>query len=67
VQTQKDHVEAYQFMMDRMSAALVLGDPSLLEIPAKRARTGLIVGIVVTVLIGLGFLIFGLISHGRTP
>lgn len=67
MQTQKDHVEAYQFMMGRMSASLVLGDPSLLEVPARRAWTGFLVGIGVTFLIGLGFFLYGLIVHLTAP
>ncbi|MGO1056144.1 type VII secretion protein EccB [Crossiella sp. CA198] len=67
MQTQKDHVEAYQFMMGRMSASLVLGDPSLLEVPARRAWTGFLAGIGITFLIGLGFFLYGLIVHLTAP
>lgn len=62
MQTQKDHVEAYSFLMGRMTAALVTGDASYLEVPARRARTGLVVGALLAALITVGFLIFGLIA-----
>jgi hypothetical protein len=67
VQTQKDHVEAYSFLIGRMTSALVLGDASHLEVPAKRTWTGLIVGTALAVLIAAGFFIFGLIEHKAAP
>jgi hypothetical protein len=63
VQTQKDHVEAYSFLIGRMTSALVLGDASHLDVPAKRTWTGLLVGAALAVLIVLGFFVFGLIAH----
>ncbi|WP_433870162.1 type VII secretion protein EccB [Saccharopolyspora sp. CA-218241] len=64
MQTQRDHVHAYQFLMNRMSSALVLGDPASAEVPAKRAKTGLIIGLVLTVLIGVGFGVYGIFVPG---
>lgn len=64
MQTQKDHVEAYSFLMGRMTAALVTGDASYLDVPARRAWTGLVVGALLAALITAGFLVFGLITHG---
>ena len=63
MQTQQDHVEAYRFLVGRMSSALVVGNPSTVAVPAARTWTGLRVGVVVTVLIAVGFLVFGLIVH----
>lgn len=63
MQTQKDHVEAYSFLIGRMTSALVLGDASHLDVPARRTWTGLVVGAALSVLIGAGFFIFGLITH----
>ncbi|MGW4482240.1 type VII secretion protein EccB [Amycolatopsis sp. NPDC004368] len=63
VQTQKDHVEAYSFLIGRMTSALVLGDASHLDVPAKRAWTGLLVGAALGLLIAVGFFVYGLIAH----
>jgi type VII secretion system ESX-1 transmembrane protein EccB len=62
VQTQKDHVDAYSFLMGRMTAALVTGDASHPEVPARRTWTGLLVGALLAALITAGFLIYGLIA-----
>lgn len=51
--------------MGRLSSALVLGNPSSAEVPAKRALTGMIVGLVVAILIGVGVGVFGLIVPAR--
>lgn len=65
MQTQKDHVQAYTFLMGRMTTALVLGQVSGPEVPARRARTGFVMGVALTVLIMIGFLLYGLIVHQR--
>ncbi|WP_020660763.1 type VII secretion protein EccB [Amycolatopsis benzoatilytica] len=69
VQTQKDHVEAYSFLIGRMTSALVLGDASHLEVPARRAWVGLLVGLALGVLVAVGFFVYGLIAHrtGAAP
>jgi hypothetical protein len=65
VQTQKDHVEAYSFLMGRMSAALVVGDAGAGEQPARRSWVGFVVGVLLALLITGGFFLYGLISHER--
>jgi hypothetical protein len=69
VQTQKDHVEAHSFLVGRMTSALVTGDDSFLEVPARRAWKGLIIGAVLGVLVVAGFFVFGLIvpAHKAAP
>ncbi|GAA3464470.1 type VII secretion protein EccB [Saccharothrix longispora] len=64
MQTQRDHLHAYQTMVGRMSSALLLGDTSHGEPPAKRALFGLVMGIVLALLIGVGFGVYGLIKPG---
>jgi type VII secretion protein EccB len=67
MQTQRDHVHAHQFQMGRMSSALVLGDPASDEIPARRALIGLLAGVLVAVLIVIGFGVYGwLVPGGNT-
>ncbi|MEV6712779.1 type VII secretion protein EccB [Lentzea sp. NPDC051208] len=64
MQTQKDHVHAYQFLMERMTTALTVGDPSNMEPPTRRGRAGLITGAFLAVLIMIGFGVYGLIVPG---
>lgn len=67
MQTQKDHVDAHSFLMGRMTSALVLGDASYLEVPARRAWLGLLIGVLLSALIFAGFLVFGLLAHSTKP
>ncbi|MGO1050308.1 type VII secretion protein EccB [Crossiella sp. CA198] len=64
MQTRKDHVHAYQTLVGRMSAALLLGDTNYGEPPARRAVTGVIFGLVLGLLIGVAFWVYGLINPG---
>ncbi|OZM70827.1 type VII secretion protein EccB [Amycolatopsis antarctica] len=64
MQTQKDHVHAYQTLVGRMSAALLLGDPNQSEPPARRAFIGIVFGMVLALLIGVAFWVYGLINPG---
>lgn len=64
MQTQRDHVHAYQFMVDRMTSALVVGDPGAFEPPARRAWFGLIIGVVLAILVTGGFWVYGLVVPG---
>ncbi|MFD6566779.1 type VII secretion protein EccB [Micromonospora profundi] len=64
MQTQRDHVHAHQFMMGRLSSALVLGDPSGAEVPGRRALTGLVFGVLIAVLVVAGFGVYGWIVPG---
>ncbi|GAA3687396.1 hypothetical protein GCM10022267_87800 [Lentzea roselyniae] len=64
MQTQKDHVHAYQFLMQRMTTALTVGDPSNMDPPTRRGRSGLVIGVILAVLIVIGFGVYGLIVPG---
>ncbi|MGM1060384.1 type VII secretion protein EccB [Saccharothrix sp. Mg75] len=64
MQTQRDHLHAYQTMVGRMSSALLLGDTSQGEPPAQRALFGLVMGTVLALLIAVGFGVYGLIKPG---
>ena len=64
MQTHKDQVDAYQFMMQRMSAALLLGDPSIIEPPTRRGRNAMVAGTAVAVLVAVGFGLYGLFVPG---
>ncbi|SDM81408.1 type VII secretion protein EccB [Allokutzneria albata] len=64
MQTQRDHVHAYQTLVGRMSAALSLGDTNYAEPPARRALLGMVFGVVLALLVGVGFWVYGLINPG---
>ncbi|GAA0804874.1 type VII secretion protein EccB [Spirilliplanes yamanashiensis] len=64
MQTQRDHVHAHQFQMARMSSSLIIGDPTPGENPMKRTVTGTLVGLLLAVLIVVGFGIYGWIVPG---
>lgn len=64
MQTQRDHVHAHQFMVGRLSSALVEGDPTRAEIPGQRAQAGLVVGVVLAVLLAGGFAVYGWLVPG---
>lgn len=67
MQTQTDHVEAQAFLNGRMTAALVTGDAKYLEVPERRAWTGVVTGVVIALFVAGGFAIFGLATHGSKP
>ena len=64
MQTQRDHVHAYQFMVTRMTSALVLADPSAHDPPARRTRSGLLTGLVIGIVVMVGFGIYGFVKPG---
>ncbi|MFI9005952.1 type VII secretion protein EccB [Actinosynnema sp. NPDC053489] len=64
MQTKKDHVHAYQTLVGRMSAALLLGDTNYSEAPARRALMGMAFGLVLALVIGVGFWVYGLLNPG---
>ncbi|MEU3341152.1 type VII secretion protein EccB [Streptomyces sp. NPDC006668] len=64
MQTRRDHVQAYQFAMARLSTALVTGDSGRGEPPARRSRLGMFFGAGLAALLCAGFGVFGLISPG---
>ncbi|MFE0590093.1 type VII secretion protein EccB [Micromonospora echinospora] len=64
MQTQRDHVHAHSFMTGRLSSALVEGDPTSAQIPGQRALTGLLIGIIVVLLVGAGFAVYGWLVPG---
>ncbi|MFI5735660.1 type VII secretion protein EccB [Kribbella sp. NPDC051587] len=64
MQTKKDRVHAYQTLVGRMGAALLLGDTNYGEVPARRALFGLIFGVVFALFIGVAVWVYGLINPG---
>lgn len=64
MQTQRDHVHAYSFTMGRISSALVEGNSTNAQIPGRRPLTGLLLGVILSVLIVAGFGVYGWIKPG---
>lgn len=64
MQTRRDQVQAHSFMVRRLSTAMAAADPDAVEAPLRRTRNGAFIGLILAVLLCVGFLIFGLIFPG---
>lgn len=62
MQTRRDHLQAYQFAVGRLSSALVSGDTGRGDSPTRRGSLGTIFGVILVVLLSAGFAVYGLIS-----
>lgn len=62
MQTRRDQLHAYRFQTRRALAALVTGEPNVLEPPMRRLTAITISGIMVAILIGVGAAVVGLIK-----
>lgn len=52
------------FVMGRLSAGMLRADPGISDTPQRRTSRGVAIGIIVSVLLGLGTFLFGLIKPG---
>ncbi|HET6877270.1 MAG TPA: type VII secretion protein EccB [Jatrophihabitans sp.] len=59
MQTRRDQLQAYRFQSRRALAALVTGRPNLVEPPMRRLTVTTVSGIMIAVLLGVGFALFG--------
>ncbi|TXC99883.1 type VII secretion protein EccB [Streptomyces sp. ISID311] len=64
MQSKRDQVQAHTFIMSRLASGMLLGDPDAPESPLGRTTRGTFIGVIVTVVIAAGSLLFGLISPG---
>ncbi|MFJ9327177.1 type VII secretion protein EccB [Streptomyces sp. NPDC101230] len=64
MQSKRDQVQAHGFMMGRLSSGLLTADPDAPESPLGRTTRGVVFGILVTVLIGAGTTVYGLLRPG---
>ncbi|MHA3703208.1 type VII secretion protein EccB [Jatrophihabitans sp. YIM 134969] len=62
--TQRDQIQAYQFLRRRMVSALTLGDANAPTSPSRRTVLATVLGVVATVLLLAGFGIFAVIRPG---
>lgn len=66
MQSRKDQVQAYFFVVGRLFSALTHGKPDILETPSRRFSTGVTLGGVVGMLLVGIFAIIGIYSPGTT-
>jgi type VII secretion protein EccB len=59
--TQRDQLQAYKFLRRRLTSALQVGDAYHPASPSRRVIMGCALGVAVTLLIGAGFAVFGLL------
>ncbi|MFJ2478098.1 type VII secretion protein EccB [Streptomyces sp. NPDC087659] len=64
MQSKRDQAQAHTFVMSRLASGMLLGEPDAAESPHGRTTRGTLIGIVITVLIAAGALVYGLISPG---
>lgn len=64
MQSRRDQVHAHAFMMGRLSSGLLTADPDAPESPLGRTTRGVVFGVLVTVLIGAGAVVYGLLRPG---
>ncbi|WP_030677048.1 type VII secretion protein EccB, partial [Streptomyces cellulosae] len=64
MQSKRDQVHAHSFMMGRLSSGLLMADPDAPESPLGRTTRGVVFGVLVTVLIGAGSTVYGLLRPG---
>ncbi|WP_405576726.1 type VII secretion protein EccB [Streptomyces sp. NBC_01092] len=64
MQSKRDQVHAHSFMMGRLSSGLLMADPDAPESPLGRTTRGVAFGMLVTVLIGAGATVYGLLRPG---
>ncbi|GAA2408493.1 type VII secretion protein EccB [Streptomyces viridochromogenes] len=64
MQSKRDQVHAHTFMMGRLSSGLLMADPDAPESPLGRTTRGVVFGVLVTVLIGAGATVYGLLRPG---
>ncbi|MCF2131844.1 type VII secretion protein EccB [Strepomyces sp. STD 3.1] len=62
--SRRDQVQAHQFVVSRLTSGLLRADPDEMETPVQRTHRGMLIGVIVTLLVGIGFLVYGLVSPG---
>ncbi|SHG69650.1 type VII secretion protein EccB [Jatrophihabitans endophyticus] len=61
MQTRRDQLHAYRFQNRRALAALVSGEPNVVEPPMRRLTVTTISGIMIAILVTVGFTLYGFI------
>ncbi len=64
MQTRRDQVVAHNFMVSRLGTAMLEANPDAIDAPMQRTRNGTYIGLAITALLCVGFLVFGLLFPG---
>lgn len=64
MESRRDQVHAYFYILGRLNAALMMGRPDPYEPPNRRPLIGLVIGILLAVVIAGGFGIYGIFRPG---
>ncbi|MFC0530929.1 type VII secretion protein EccB [Phytohabitans kaempferiae] len=64
MESRRDQVHAYFYILGRLNAALMMGRPDPYEPPNRRPMIGLVIGILLAVVIAGGFGIYGIFRPG---
>ncbi|MFV2021197.1 type VII secretion protein EccB [Micromonospora sp. LOL_023] len=64
MESRRDQVHAYFYVLGRLNAALMMGRPDPYEPPNRRPMIGLVIGILLAVVIAGGFGIYGIFRPG---
>jgi type VII secretion protein EccB len=64
MQSKRDQVQAHRFLMNRLSAAILQGEPDAPSTPMRRFSLGTFGGAMIAVLLVAASAVFGLLFHG---
>lgn len=66
MQSRRDQLHAYRFQARRAVAALVLGQPDVVEPPMRRLTATTLAGVLIAIIVAAGFAVVGLIRPAAT-
>ncbi|MFJ2008492.1 type VII secretion protein EccB [Streptomyces chartreusis] len=61
MQSRRDQVQAYSFTVERLTTSMLAADPDLIETPMGRTRRGTAIGLVIALLLCVGYTVYGLL------
>ncbi|MEU0949405.1 type VII secretion protein EccB [Streptomyces canus] len=64
MQNRRDQVQAHQFVVSRLTSGLLRADPDAPETPTRRTNRGVLAGTLLSVILCIGFLVYGFIRPG---
>lgn len=66
MQTKRDQLRAYMFVVGRVKAALLRANPDAPSVPFRRSTSSTVAGVVLTLVVGAVFFVIGLLVPGRS-
>lgn len=64
MQSRRDQVQAYFYVVGRMTSAVTHGRPDVVRPPGRRLSTGLAIGVLIAAVLCAGFGVYGLFQPG---